>query len=148
MPRNNCIILSYQVCNKEILEQNQLRTDLHDWGRQLCEQLVETEAKLCQAKSERDFLLNEKRKARQQNNNNNNDSNSNNNSIDGSTEDVLERMIEDAMEEAVIDGGGGGGRGGSRKTKKAATDNAANLGADSPSQLESSFKLERYTCKF
>merc|ERR1711911_299170 len=100
MPRNNCIIFPYQVCNKEILEQNQLRTDLHDWGRQLCEQLVETEAKLCQAKSERDFLLNEKRKARQQNNNNN-DSNSNNNSIDGSTEDVLERMIEDAMEEAV-----------------------------------------------
>ena len=148
MPRNNCIIFPYQVCNKEILEQNQLRTDLHDWGRQLCEQLVETEAKLCQAKSERDFLLNEKRKARQQNNNNNNnDSNSNNNSIDGSTEDVLERMIEDAMEEAVIDGGGGG-RGGSRKTKKAATDNAANLSADSPSQLESSFKLERYTRRF
>merc|ERR1719334_1108472 len=51
-------------------------------------------------------------------------------------------MIEDAMEVAVIDGGGGGGKGGSRKTKKAATDNGTNISADSPSQLESSFKLE------
>jgi len=86
-----------QVCNKEILEQNQLRTDLHDWGRQLCEQLVEFEAKLCQAKSERDFLLNEKSKQR------NSATNSHDSTADDAGgDDVLEKMIEDAMEEAVV----------------------------------------------
>ena len=96
-----------------------MRADLHDWGRQLCEQLVEYEAKLCQAKSERDFLLNEKKKTREssasskRSNNNNNNNNNNNgvgsaggthdNADDDDDDDVLERMIEDAMEEAVVD---------------------------------------------
>ena len=117
------------MCNKEILEQNQLRTDLHDWGRQLCEQLVEYEAKLCQAKSERDFLLNEKKKARQSNS-------SNNNSTDGA-DDVLERMIEDAMEEAVVEGGG------SRKSKTAKDNGAIIRVGDVPSRLEASFALDK-----
>ena len=69
---------------------------MHDWGRQLCEQLVEYEAKLCQAKSERDFLLNEKKRARD----------SQGSGREG--DEVLERMIEDAMEEAFVGGGGGG----------------------------------------
>ena len=89
-----------------------MRADLHDWGRQLCEQLVEYEAKLCQAKSERDFLLNEKKKTRESSASSKRSNNNNNNGVGsaGGTDDnadddddVLERMIEDAMEEAVVD---------------------------------------------
>ena len=76
---------------------------MHDWGRQLCDQLVEYEAKLCQAKSERDFLLNEKKRARD----------SQGSGKEGEDE-VLERMIEDAMEEAIVGGGGGSGGGESK----------------------------------
>ena len=118
------------------MEQNQLRTELHDWGRQLCEQLVEYEAKLCQAKSERDFLLNEKKKAR-------NSNGSNNNSPDGADE-VLERMIEDAMEEAVVESSGV--RGGSKKSKTSVVEVQSGNG-DTPSRLQNGIRLERYVFK-